>query len=240
MAPTFYFDIKQGSDEWRNLRRGKATASNFARIITEVKGEYAAGARKYAREVAVQRMLDEDTEFPIDHLPAISRGKVLEPDAVDAYHQRYGETTDAIGLVVSEDGTRSCSPDRVTNNRLMGVETKCPGGPIQLEYIENQGPGRGYIWQVVGSILVAKFDAWTFWSYHPGLDPVHLVYERRRYEKELEQLDKALIRFEGEVQFYCDMIRENGYEEPIGRAKHASAEEFDKLLAADAGAWAIG
>ena len=90
----------------------------------------------------------------------------------------------------------------------------------------------------MGSMLVAQFEVWDFWSYHPGLDPVHLRYEHKHYGKELELLDKALIRFEADVQRYCDMIRENGYEEPIGRAKHQSAEEFDKLLAADAGAWA--
>jgi hypothetical protein len=240
MAPTFYFDIKQGSDEWYNLRRGKATASNFSRIITEVKGEYAAGAKKYAREVAIQRMLDEDTEHRIDHLPDIMRGKLLEPDAVEAYHRRFKDTTtDAIGLVVSEDGSRVCSPDRTSANRLLGLEVKCPGGPTLLEYIENNGPGRSYIWQVVGSMLVSQFEIWDFWAYHTGLNPVHLRYDRRKYERELELLDNALVRFEGDVQMYCDMIRDNGWEEPIGRAKHVSAQEFDKLLAADPGAWAI-
>lgn len=249
MAPKFYFSeekpgndleiVKQGSTRWRDLRRGKATASNFSRIITEVKGEYAAGAKKYAREVAIQRMLEEDTEYPIDHLPAVSRGKLLEPDAVDAYHQKHGSATDAIGLVISTDDTRACSPDRTSTDRLLGIEIKCPGGPVHLEYIENQGPGRSYIWQVLGSILVAKFEAWVFWSYHPGLDPVDLVYEASRYERELELLDKALTRFEGDVKMYCDMIRENGWEEPISR-KHQSVEDFNKLLAADSGAWAIG
>lgn len=243
--PTFYFDIAQGTDKWVQLRLGKATASNFDRIVTEVKGEYAAGAVKYAREVAIQRMLDEETERQIGFVGAIERGKAFEPNAVEAYHQRYGNTTDAIGLIVSADETRSCSPDRISTDRLMGVEIKCPGGPVHLSYIENlrkgekHPPGRAYIWQVIGSMLVAQFEIWDFWSYHPGLDPVHLRYERKYYEKELEALDKALTQFEGEVQRYCDLIRENGYEEPIGRAKPYDVEQWEKLQAADPGVWAI-
>lgn len=248
--PQFRFDIVQGTDPWYWERMGRATASNYDRIVTEVKGEYSeTGAKKYAREVAIQRLLDEETEGRISHLPQIQRGKVFEPDAVEAYEKRTKTQTTKIGLVISDDGTRSCSPDLIfgdpdlhkEENPLIGAEVKCPGGPNHLLYIEHNGPGRKYIWQVVGSMLIAGFDAWDFFSYHPGLDPVMVRYQRKNYAKELDILEKSLVRFEAEVKSYIQLMRDNGYEEPIGKASpHRIVLNQKKLTDADANLWAIG
>src|ERR1700757_2284066 len=95
-TPQFITDVDQGSVEWLNLRRGKATASNFHRIVTEVRGEYSAQAMKYAREVAVQRLCDEDTEQAIGHLKPVERGTILEADAAAHYEKVRGRTTKKI------------------------------------------------------------------------------------------------------------------------------------------------
>ncbi len=175
-TPTYMLDLTQGTFEWETARLGKATASNFHRILTPAKGEYSAQGKKYARDVACGRMFDENSERSIGHLPAVQRGKVMEADAVEAYHARmkaepekYGIITDGIGLIISENGLWACSPDRISTNRLLGVEIKCPGGPGYLEAkekIEAWQNGMGddefvkYKWQVVGSMLVSQFDAW--------------------------------------------------------------------------------
>ena len=244
--PQFLFDIEQGSDEWYFARMGKATASNFSRIVTEAKGEWSAQAPKYAREVAVQRLLDEETEARIGHLPAIERGKLMEPDAAEAYTRKTGLKTTKIGLVVSDCGTRACSPDllwgdpNAPDKGLGGVEMKCPRADTHLEYLENGGPGRSYIWQVLGSMLVAGFDSWDFWSYHPGLDGVLVRYLRRDHEKEIGLLDAALSRFESEVQRYVEIMRANGYEPPIGRMTPRAAEEWREMEETDPTMWEIG
>lgn len=240
MPPQFVTDVDQGSVEWLNLRRGKATASNFHRIVTEVRGEYSAAAGKYAREIAVQRLCEEDTEQPIGHLRQVERGNILEADAAAHYEKVRGRATSRIGLIISEDGTRACSPDLVGTDRLWGCELKCPGGPAHLDYLENGGPGPKYRWQVVGSILVAKFDGWDFMSYHPQMREVIKTFDRRDCERDLEILELGLIKFEKEVQSWCDVILENGFIEPVGRMKHRTAEEWAKLEKADPGMWSIG
>jgi YqaJ-like viral recombinase domain len=240
LTPQFITDVDQGSVEWLNLRRGKATASNFHRIVTEVRGEYSAQAGKYAREIAVQRLCDEDTEQAIGHLKPVERGTILEADAAAHYEKVRGRTTKKIGLIISADGTRACSPDRISTDRLWGVEIKCPGGPAHLDYLENSGPGAKYRWQVIGSILVAKFEGWDFVSYHPQMREVIVSFDRRMFERELDILEQALERFEKEVQAWCDVILEKGFIEPVGRMKHRSAEEWKKLQEADPDMWAIG
>lgn len=240
MEPQFITDVDQGSIEWLNLRRGKATASNYHRIVTEVKGEYSAQAGKYAREVAVQRLCDEDTEQAIGHLKPVERGTILEADAAAHYEKVRGRTTKRIGLIISADGTRACSPDRISTDRLWGVEIKCPGGPAHLDYLENGGPGSKYRWQVVGSLLIAKFDGWDFISYHPQMREVIVSYDRKTYQQDMDILDAALTKFEQEVQDWCDVILEKGFIEPVGHMKHRTAEEWAKLEAADPKMWAIG
>ena len=242
--PKFFPDLEQGSDEWENERILRATASNFDRIVTEVKGEYSEkGAKKYARETAIARLLNADTGKRIGHLPQVERGKMMEPAAIEAYECKRKCTTEKMGLVISDDDTRSCSPDRIYTDdrgRLIGVETKCPGGPQHLECLDEGGPGRAYIWQVVGSLLISQFDAWDFWSYHPGLDGVLVRYERAAYASQIDALDKHLTRFEAEVQRYMTVMRENGYEPPVSKMKHRSVEEWEALQRADPGLWAIG
>jgi hypothetical protein len=242
--PQFITDVDQGSVEWLNLRRGKATASNFHRIITPKRGEPSAQMDKYAREIAVQRLCDEDTEQAIGHLRPVQRGTILEADAAAHYERVRGKTTKRIGLIISADGTRACSPDRVSTDKLWGVEIKCPGGPQHLDYLEawkaNGDPVEKYKWQVVGSMLIAQFEGWDFVSYHPQMKEIVISYERRYYQRELEQLDNALTIFEEKVQLWCDVIRENGYIEPVGLMKHRTAEEWEKLEKADPKLWAIG
>lgn len=237
--PQFIIDIDQGSDDWKRLRMGKATASNFDRIVTEANGKYAAGADTYAREVAVQRVLKEDTEKPISGLYWVERGKELEPQAVKHYESLPGHrTTASIGLIISDDNTRACSPDRISADRLWGAEFKAPSGPEHLEYMKN-GPGRKYRWQVVGSILVAGFDGWDFVSFHPRMKEVVLSYAREQYVDEIELLDAALNRFEASVQEYCDLIRREGFVEMIGQAEQVPPSEWQKMLEADPNLWAI-
>lgn len=246
MPPQFIISVdgeplKQGTDAWRKKRMGKATASNFGRVVTEVKGEYAAGADKYAREIAIQRMLDEDTEKPIDGLYWPERGKLLEGDAVKLYESLPGHrTTDAIGLIISEDNTRACSPDRISADRLWGAEIKCPSGDEHLLYMRLGGPEKKYRWQVLGSILVAEFDGWDFVSYHPRLREVVKPYARKDYKAEIATLDEHLKTFEGQVQAYCALIEKHGYVEMENNTGDPrSDDEWRKLLDADPNLWAI-
>lgn len=236
--------LKQGSPEWRALRMGKATASSFDKVLTEAKGEPSSQAPGYARRVAIERVLDEDTEKPIDGLHWVERGKLLEGDAVKHYEAVRGRTTDAIGLIISDDGTRACSPDRISTDRLWGTEVKCPSGPEHLDYMDEEkkggyGPGPSYRWQLVGSLLISEFDGWDFCSYHPLLKEVIVPYRRQDWAKDIETLDNALKRFEAMVQRYCDLIRREGFVDMRAAVPNRADAEWQKMLQADPGMWSI-
>lgn len=239
MSPRFITDVKQGSDEWRDLRLGIPTASQFDRIITEVKGEIADGRWAYAYELACERLLKEDTSPPIDTLRWVERGKLLEPDAVKHYEAVCGQTTDGIGLILTADGSMACSPDRIHTDRLGGVEIKCPAAPTHAKYMR-EGPGRKYRWQVYGSLLISEFELWNFVSYHPNLKEVILPYNRTvEAEKEIRKLDKALEQFKDEVDEIERFLRQKGFVDPTAALEARPDTEWQKMLAADPGLWVI-
>jgi hypothetical protein len=101
------------------------------------------------------------------------------------------------------------------------------------------GPGKKYRWQVVGSLLVSGFDGWDFCSYHPRLKEVILPYRREDYLDDIDTLDKALNRFEAQVQEYCALMRREGFVEAVGRMTSRTDTEWQKMIEADPGLWAI-
>jgi hypothetical protein len=245
MAPRF-IDVTQGTDAWKVARMGKATASNFDKFLSEKTGKFSEKTgRKYAREVAIQRILVEDTERPLDGLYWVERGKALEPAAAQHYEKVRGRTVKEIGLIISEDGTSACSPDRLAlippDDHLCGVEIKCPSTETHLEYVQiirNNEELFDYRWQILGSLHVSQMNEWDFCSYNPRVAEVIRTYRREDYLPELKTLAEALARFEDEVQTYCKLLRDIGYVEMVGQMR--TNEEWKKLQDADPDMWAIG
>ena len=238
--PKFITDVEQGSDAWRELRLGIPTASSFDRILTEVKGEMAAGRWKYAYELACERLLREDTSLPLDGLHWIERGKLLEGDAVQHYEAVAGRTTDRIGLIMSDDGSMACSPDRIHTDKLVGLEIKCPMAATHAQYMR-EGPGKAYRWQVFGSMLISQFEGWDFVSYHPNLREVIVRYGRTTEEqRDIDKLEKALTQFKEEVDEIEAFLRKEGFVPPTVALPTRAEAEWRKMLDADPGMWAIG
>lgn len=249
MPPQFITNVSQGTDEWKRLRMGKLTASTMDKVVSEVTGKYSEKqAGKLAREVAIQRVLVEDTERPLDGLYWVERGKAMEPAAAQHYEKVRGRTLTEIGLIVSEDGTMACSPDRMSlippDDKLCGVEIKVPSTETHLEYVKailvGGKPPTDYKWQICGSLLISQLDVWDFCSYNPRISEAIYTYEREEWQSQIATLEAATKRFEREVQEYCEIIRRVGFVEMIGQMQIRSNEEWQKMLEADPTLWAIG
>ena len=222
----FITGIEQGSDAWHDLRRGIPTASQFGRILTEVKGEIAKGRWTYACELVAARLIQEDRPR-LDGLRAVDRGKMLEPNAVKHYEKLTGTiTTGGIAFVYSENGKFGCSPDRIFVNpnsdlaplqRLGGVEFKCPESPQHLIYFNDGGPGSDYRWQVVGNLLVTGFETWDWMSYHPNWPEVLVRYRRKDLADDIKKLETAMKQFNAEVDSLCEKLIEAGFVSPVGQ-----------------------
>lgn len=172
-------DIEQGSEEWLRLRLGKATASNFDKIITST-GKESATLPKYALELASELLiLDYEEGYKSDDM---QRGNDLEQEAREAYEQSSFNQVDIVTFI--DCGDYGCSPDGLIANDG-SIEIKCPNKTTHTKYLfENRLPVE-YVQQVQGVLMISGREWCDFVSYHPNFNDDERVFTKRIYRNEI-------------------------------------------------------
>jgi hypothetical protein len=221
-------DVAQDSPEWHTLRLGKPTASEFHKIITPKTGKLSAQARKFACRLIAERLLNEPLDL-LDGIPAIERGKAMEPDAIAQYEFAEEIETQAVGFVTTDDGLVGASPDRLIVGASAGLEIKCPLLPTHIGY-RLDGPGDDYRPQVQGQLWVAELEWIDFYSYHPQMEPVRL--RTQRDDAYIKLIERALHDFNDMLHDMYERVRpaffagiaSNAFDAPRAPARAATAE----------------
>lgn len=189
-----FADIVQGTDEWKAIRKGKPTASRFGDIITAAKGELSKSAVPYIRELIGECFVPDWEDWQGNKFT--DRGKEYEPEAREAFAAETGLDVQEVGFVLADDGICGCSPDALildaAGNPVSGLELKCPIPKTHIGYVMEGGLPDDYKQQVHGSMAVTGLSEWHFWSYFPGLKPLHVVVQRDDYTAKVEA---ALSKF---------------------------------------------
>lgn len=187
----------QGSEEWFNLRRGRPTASRFKDIITPKTGVLSKSSVGYMRELVTECFVPDYAKFIGNKWT--DRGTELEPEALEALAQRLDCEIEPVGFVTRDDEVVGCSPDGLIKGGgefIAGAEVKCPAGHTHISYVEAGKLPDTYKPQVHGSMAVTGLDRWHFFSYFPGMQPLHVVVERDAYtDKVSKALDQFLIDY---------------------------------------------
>jgi predicted phage-related endonuclease len=126
----------------------------------------------------------------------------MEPEARKAFEQHTGAATEQVAFVTAEKWGHvvGCSPDSLILNMIgqpvAGLEIKCPSPFTHAEYIEDGELPDQYKAQVHGSMAVTGLNEWHFFSYFPGLQPLHLVVKRDEYTAKIEAaIDQFVIEY---------------------------------------------
>lgn len=186
-----FYDIEQGSDEWKKIRKGKPTASEFSNIITAAKGELSKSAGPYINKLIGECFCPDWEEWEGNRY--MDRGKIFEPEALDAFGAETGFKLSYPGFCLADDGVCGCSPDALVVNDTDptryagGVEIKCPIPSTHVGYVRAGVLPDDYKQQVHGSMAVTGLNEWHFWSYFPGMRHLHVVVKRDDYTKKLEE-----------------------------------------------------
>lgn len=203
--PPKEYHVPQRSEEWEQIRIGRPTASQFGRIFTAKKAELSKSAVGYARQLIADSYVPGWVDFAGNKFT--DRGTEMEPEALEAFVAETGIGVEQIGFLTNFRDVVGCSPDGVIRGEggsiVSGVELKCPSPAVHISYLADGGIPDDYIQQVHGSMIVANCKEWHFWSYFPGLPPLHVVAVRDSYtEKAREALTQFVVLYQEEREVF--------------------------------------
>jgi len=185
------FNCPQGSEAWEHLRRGKATASEFDRIVTPAKLQFAAGAYGYACQKVAEILGVESPQPPPSYW--MERGTELEQYARQEFESYIGQKVIAVGFCQPIDNPRvGCSPDGLVGDNGV-LEIKCPSAEKMIEYLADGGLPKEYKMQVQGELWVTGREVCHFWVWHPELEPLPVLVTRD--QEVMDALDEHIPKF---------------------------------------------
>lgn len=190
----------QRSPEWFAARRGRATASRFADVLSRGRnGGESAARRAYRSQLVVERLTGQVA--PGYENDAMRWGVEQEPIARAALELATGLSIEECDFIPHAEIAAGCSPDGLYGDHG-GVEIKCPNTATHLEYL-SRGAGcpAEYVAQVQGCLWITGRSEWLFASFDPRLPPKLRLYHSlvKRDEAYIETLEREVRAFVAEV-----------------------------------------
>ncbi len=190
--------VQQRTDEWKNERLGKFTASEFSSLVADEKwpmtpSELDArppkskittiadptllsdGAKTYILEVAGEILTGVSADSDIN-TKEMEHGTLHEPDAIKLYARTMGVEVQSNGSLPYSPLKRyvSGSPDGLID-KDGGLEVKCPyknhihlKNLLMKDWKDLKDNHKDYFWQVIGGLLITGRKYWDFVSYNPS------------------------------------------------------------------------
>jgi hypothetical protein len=183
------FNCEQGSDEWRRVRLGIPTASEFTSVLAKGEGKT---RKAYMMKLLGERFTGEQSE----HYKSkdMERGNVMEPEARNLYALLSDTNPVQIGFI--RNGNKGCSPDSlIGDDGLLEIKTKAPH--LQLEVWDAGKLPAEHKAQVQGQLWIAERPWCDFVSYWPKLPP--LIVRVTRDEDYIRMLEDEVGKFNFEL-----------------------------------------
>jgi len=191
--------VIQGSDEWKQSRIGKATASRISDIVAKTKTGYSTSRANYMAQLVVERMTNQVAESYSN--AAMEWGVENEEFARAAYEAKTGNMVDQVGAI---DHPRialsAASPDGLVGDDGC-LEIKCPNTATHIETLLGDEPAKKYYDQMQWQMVCANRSWCDFVSFDPRM-PAHLQLFVKRIERNdiyIAELESEVIRFLAEV-----------------------------------------
>ena len=208
--PEILWDVQQGTQQWKDIRKGVPTCSAFGKIMTnELK--LSSSNKKYMRELC-GGLLGGEPEFKGNKWT--DRGNELEDEARKWYAFDQGVEVAQCGFVYLDDRRLvGGSPDGLVGDEG-GIEIKCPSAAVHVEYmLANSGKKwkvpMAYLAQVRGLLWLTDRQWWDFVSYYPGAPSVVVRVHRDDEHQQAWEIawEERLVKFMAE---YAGMRKKLG------------------------------
>ena len=174
----------QGSYDWHALRAGRFTATDAETVKTHGKG-----LETLAYEIAAFKLTGELPD--IITTPAMERGKILEPQAREAYIQATGQEVQTVGFCAVDDFV-GCSPDGLVGDDGL-IEIKCKTSPHHLWAVVHDWVDPKHDWQMQYQMLVTDRRWCDYVLFNPEFAPNSLYIKTiKRDEDKIAKLQEGL------------------------------------------------
>lgn len=190
-----FIDIQQNTDEWMELRIGKATASQFACFMANYGKPFGDPAKRYALQIALERIngIKDEQGFSNDHM---ERGKEQEPVARMLYEELH--FVEVLNGGFFDCGEYGDSPDGLVGT-YGGIEIKSVIAPTHYATLQRGSFDPAYKWQLIGHLDCTGREWFDFVSYCAGFPAdgrliTHRLY-RSDYSEELKMLNERRSEF---------------------------------------------
>jgi YqaJ-like viral recombinase domain len=196
MTITYHPEVEQGSEEWKNLRRGILCASEVKHILTPtLKVANNDKTRAHVWEIAAQRISGYTEPTYIGD--AMLRGHEDELKARALYSERYAPVTE-VGFITNDDlgFMIGYSPDGLVGDDGL-TECKSRIQKYQVQTIVENTPPDEFMLQLQTGLFVTRRKWIDFISYSGGLYMVTMRVEPiAEYQAAIRD---AAIEFEAKV-----------------------------------------
>lgn len=198
--------MEQRSDSWFEARLGRATASNFGKVLAKIKTGEAADRRNYRAQLVIERLTGNRQEGYSN--AAMQWGTEQEPFARIAYMADRGMDVQEAGFIQHETLMAGCSPDGLIGADGL-IEIKCPVSATHIETLKTQHMPIEHMAQVQGQMWIAGRDWCDFVSYDPRMpDKLQMFVQRiPRDEQYIKALAFEIERFLEEVAAEVTALR---------------------------------
>lgn len=206
-----WHDVAQNSEEWFQLRIGKATGSNFGKFMANFGRAFGDPAKRYALQLALERVTGRKAEFSFQS-DDMERGHLQEPVARMLYEEsRFIEVTNG-GFY--DCGQYGDSPDGLVGNDGV-LEIKSVTAGVHWDNLKRGSFDPAYRWQLVAHLDCSGREWVDFASYCSDFpeESQLIVYRSTRddFEEELKQLAERRAEFLWLVQTIKTNIDEVAY-----------------------------
>lgn len=190
------FDFAQGTPEWHQMRLGKATASNFHKILAKGNG---ATRKTYMLELASQILTGQAEE--IYQNSAMIWGTKTEPQARAMYELESGASVKEVGFIMHNEHV-GMSPDGLVGEKG-SIEIKCFTSKNQIKTFLSEKMPPEHKPQVQGVLWVSKREWCDFVSFDPRLPDTCSFFCQR-----IERDEEYIYNLEIEINKFVEELKE--------------------------------
>jgi len=221
--------MEQGSNEWKEARRGRITMSHAKDLITKPrkKGEVSQTRLTYLISIASEIITGVTAETFKSW--KMERGNILEPFAREAYKAHTGNDVREVGLgYLNKDRRISGSPDGLGVNH--GMEIKCQDPKKHLATILNGFEPKEFDPQIQGSMWIFEKEYWEYVSFCPEFPEqpifVHTVY---RDEEMIKLIEESALKGVEEIDDFVKRGRFSTKNKQIAEICERALETIEAL-----------